>query len=81
MLENKKTRHIEVEINKMELLDLKKAGIKQVKIYTCNDDHVCGQCKKLSGKVFEIDKALKEMPIPNNCENDKCRCWYVAHFD
>lgn len=81
MLEKKKTRHIEIKINKMELLDLKKAGIKHVKIYTCNDDHVCGQCNNLSGKVFDIEKVLKEMPIPNKCENEQCRCWYVPHFE
>ncbi|MBN1637930.1 MAG: hypothetical protein JW866_03115 [Ignavibacteriales bacterium] len=45
-----------------------------VKVKTCNDELVCDECKKLSEMTFTIDEALKNMPIPHNCTNAKCRC-------
>jgi len=74
--EGKNAKHIKFEIERMGLLEYKQEGVKRVEIKTCNDDHVCDQCKKLNGKVFDIDDALREMPIPTMCENDECRCWY-----
>jgi len=71
--------------HRMDLLRMKElnknSGIEMVvKINTANDEYVCEECRKLSKMVFTIDKALETMPIPNNCTNENCRCWYVFDF-
>lgn len=71
---------------KMELLLLKKQGIKKVKILGTNG---CEKCRKQNGKSYSISTALKTMPLPNkectyHLNNDKygfCRCCWVAVFD
>lgn len=73
---------------KMSLFQLKQQtqGVtEKVEVVTCGKDS-CPECQKLSGKVFLIDKALEEMPIPNRKCSYKfgeerkpyCRCLYVA---
>lgn len=47
-----------------------------VRILTCNDEHVCDECKRLSKTTFTVDEALHTMPIPNKCTNNECRCLY-----
>lgn len=68
---------------KQELLDMKESGISRVCVYTSNDDLVCSKCRALARKTFTIDQALRDMPIPNACDNDEdgCRCWYSAVVD
>ena len=70
---------------KMELMGFKEVGWKRVKILGSGNG--CIECEKENGKVFQIDQALKEMPIPNvNCthvlqEGNKpwCRCiWTIV---
>lgn len=61
------------------LLKYKREGVTHVKTLTCNDSHVCSECRKLSGRVIPIDKALSQMPIPHVCTSEMgCRCWYTA---
>lgn len=84
---NKKgfTRELE-EFHKDELLRFKEAGIKEVKILSAGAGNSCGECLKLSGKVFTIEEALKTMPLPVKCcstdvfdvEKGFCRCIYIV---
>lgn len=53
-----------------QLLGLKDAGFKRVKINTGGDDN-----EKLSGKRITISSALKTMPLP--CGSD-CGCYYTV---
>ena len=74
----------------MKLKDMEKVGvIEKVEIIAAGYDDVCEECSKLNGKIFSMEEALRQMPIPNrNCTtsiNDGkrgfCRCIYVAHID
>jgi hypothetical protein len=71
------------ESAKYALLDIKSTGmITSVKVYNCNDGLVCASCRELEGKVFSIEQAQKELPVPNVCENNSgCRCWYSPIVD
>ncbi|OGI15525.1 MAG: hypothetical protein A2Z52_00540 [Candidatus Moranbacteria bacterium RBG_19FT_COMBO_42_6] len=73
---------------KCELMYLKQQGfVDKVKIFAAQDS--CAECKKMDGKTFNINDALKIMPIPcKKCSYDLlgkgkgfCRCCYVAEFD
>ena len=67
---------------KAELQNLKKMGTEEVELIGGS----CPSCQQLKGKVFKVDEALEQMPIPNkNCTHilyDKkrgfCRCLYLA---
>ncbi|HHT11188.1 MAG TPA: hypothetical protein GX009_12855 [Candidatus Atribacteria bacterium] len=71
-----------------KLKNYKNDGIEMVQISTCQDNS-CESCSKLEGKIYSIDEALKEMPIPNiNCEYDWndvgtgwCRCDWLPVLD
>jgi len=90
--EGKDTYQYLYNVRRTELLNLKKSKIVQnVKIISGAKDMAiesCPQCKELQGKVFTIDDALKQMPLPvKNCTckiYDKnrgiCRCIYTAAF-
>lgn len=76
------------QVAKMSLLHYKsKSFIKKVEIRTAKDS--CVNCCKLHGKVFDIDEALRIMPIPCKTCNFKlkekrkpwCRCMYLAKID
>lgn len=68
----------------MKLRDLKKSrnGDTQIKILSPGG---CDSCRKINGKVYTIDEAIKKMPIPNkNCSHrwnkySFCRCIYVPN--
>ena len=71
----------------MELLDFKNNSnfIKKVQILSCGNG--CENCEKLNGKMYTIDEALNQMPIPNeNCGNlfytysnyPFCRCLWLT---
>jgi len=67
------------EANMCILRHLQAHGFTKVKTHTCNDDIVCAPCQAASKKIFDIDYALRALPIPNNCTSEtSCRCWYVA---
>lgn len=81
-LEGKNPNPYLTEAVKYELLDFSSSGIKKVKVTNANDSLICANCRKLENKVISINQALKEMPIPNNCEKKTgCRCWYSPIFD
>jgi len=74
------------QASRMELMDYKQSGCTKVEITTCNDNYVCPSCRKLAGKVFDINDALEALPIPNReCTTDLeyrshgyCRCSYIG---
>jgi len=83
-LEDKSTKEIMAKAHQMDLLRFKDEGFTKVRIHTYGgqyDDSVCDECKRLSKMVFDIDKALDTMPIPNRCENKDCRCSYFVDLD
>lgn len=67
-----------------------KSGVKRVKISSAGEAS-CPACREQSGKVYLIEDALKEMPIPcKNCTFDLhggrtsigwCRCVYIAELE
>lgn len=65
----------------MELLEIKEIGIVD-KVEIMAADESCESCKKLNGQIFELEVAMKEMPIPNedcttwNPNKGWCRCLY-----
>lgn len=71
---------------KMELTAYKQQGIKKVSVLTCGNAS-CPECQKLSGKVYTIDKALEEKPVPCKAcsfklyegRNGWCRCQYTPY--
>lgn len=76
--ENKIPTPYLAESAKHRLLNYKKDGMKKVTVRTCNDDFVCPSCRAIEGKVFSIDQALRDMPIPHMCTSDYgCRCFYL----
>ncbi len=80
-MEGRDTKPYIVEVARMELLDIMESGLEKVKMTNVNDDQVCEACRAVQGKTFTISEALSDMPIPNLCQNDECRCRYVAKLD
>ena len=65
---------------KMQLLDFKQKGVKNVRWVASYGSRTCKKCESLNGHVFDIDEILKEMPLPlKDCNNldDGCRCCWV----
>jgi hypothetical protein len=60
---------------KFELLRLKHAGIKKVKILDCGDERDCPMVKKMTQKTWPIDE-VPALPLPG-CTAEYCRCSYV----
>ncbi|MEO0114614.1 MAG: hypothetical protein ABIK93_03970 [candidate division WOR-3 bacterium] len=75
---------------KMELMNFRQSKvIKKVEILTAGENS-CESCQQLAAKVFTIEEALKNMPIPNKECSFKmfeksirgfCRCCYNAVID
>jgi hypothetical protein len=59
-------------IRRCELLHYKHCGgvVKKVKIITLNQINICLECQNNNGKIYDIDDALRLMPLP--CR--KCTC-------
>jgi hypothetical protein len=82
--------HLLEQSRKMQLTEYKKGGwVEKVSIITAGDAS-CEACQKLDGKVFTVDEALDQMPIPcKECTFDFrgtgqsgwCRCLYGAVVD
>lgn len=74
------------EAHKCRLLTFKESGLNiKAKIYAYSHD-CCNECLKLNGKIYDLDEALRTMPIPcKKCINRKnkngfssCRCiWHT----
>jgi hypothetical protein len=80
-MEGRDTKPYIVEVARMELLDIMESGLEKVQMNNVNDDQVCEACRSVQGKTFTISEALSDMPIPNLCQNNECRCRYVAQLD
>jgi len=88
--EHKEFRHLLEQSHRMELLRFKEDGwVEKVSIITAGDAS-CEACQKLDGKVFTVDEALDQTPIPcKECTFDFggtgqsgwCRCLYGAVVD
>jgi len=73
------------EASRMELLFLQSTGCKKVEIHT-TDNQSCKECNNQNGKIYKIENAIKNMPIPcKKCSfkfepNKKpfCRCMYLT---
>jgi hypothetical protein len=82
--------HLLEQSQRIELATYKRDGVvDKVFVITAGDDS-CEACHKLAGKIFTVDEALEEMPIPcKDCTFDFrgtgqpgwCRCLYGAAFD
>lgn len=90
--EGKDTYQFLFNVRRSELTNLKQSRIVQkVKIISGakpGEIESCPECREIMGKVFTIDEALKQMPLPyKNCtckiyDKNKglCRCIYTAAF-
>ncbi|MGI9534742.1 MAG: hypothetical protein ACR2NW_07310 [Thermodesulfobacteriota bacterium] len=75
-------------IHRLNLRQLSRIGTSKVRIKNCGEGG-CKECKKLNGKIIDINEALKNMPLPHaSCSFDLyrnghsfCRCSYVAISD
>lgn len=74
--------------NICELHYYKQSGVKRVEILTAGHGNACTECESNSKKVFEIDDALRIMPLPQPaCTRTIagkrlgfCRCSYIPAF-
>ena len=70
-------------IHRLTLRQFSRIGTSKVRIKNCGEGG-CKECKQMHGRIIEISKALKEMPLPNtSCSFDLyrnghsfCRCSY-----
>jgi hypothetical protein len=81
--EGKDTKPFITEALRIELKELKKQGVKTVRVVNCgnrgDDPSTCSKCKSLYGKKFDIDIAIRTLPIPTMCEEKLgCRCSYMS---
>jgi hypothetical protein len=60
---------------KYELIELKKMGLKTVKILDCGDERDCPMVKKIAEKAWPIDE-VPDLPLPG-CTAKYCRCEYI----
>jgi uncharacterized Zn finger protein (UPF0148 family) len=79
-------RELLLQAARCELLLFKQRSVGKVEILTGGPGNACSQCEGLHGQIWEIDEALKTMPIPSpTCTSTLlgstagfCRCTYVA---
>jgi len=56
----------------------KRNGIATVVLHSSSD--CCEECKAMDGKIFDIDAALQDPPVPvKTCTSDFCRCSVDSH--
>lgn len=60
-----------------EIADYKRIGVKTVKTFTCNDSHVCDECRKLASKNHKLSE-VPELPYEKCTCEFGCRCWISA---
>lgn len=57
-------------------------GVYGVLVMSQRDEHVCKPCLDQDGKVYTLEEAKDDPPIPHDaCENDECRCSYLPIMD
>ena len=78
---------VAVEAQRFNLMHLHDLGIPAVRVMTSRDGRVCDYCAPLDGKVFSVEEALEQMPLPSsscvdgsheNAHGGRCRCVYRA---
>jgi hypothetical protein len=77
------------EATRCELLRYKQQRVRKVEIITAGPGNACAECAVHAGKTFDIDDALRLMPLPcPTCTRTIagtrpgfCRCGYVPAFD
>ncbi len=77
-------KKLQVRIHRSTLQGHKDLGfmIVGVQVAGMNDSHQCSYCRSIDRKVYSIDQALSEMPLPGKCSAEsRCRCMYIAVFD
>ena len=78
-----------IEANRCELHRYKQQGVKKVEILTAGPRNACTEFENNARKIFEIDDALRLMPLPHpRCTHiivgkrpGFCRCSYIPAFD
>jgi hypothetical protein len=78
-----------VKANLCELHRYKQMRVRKVEILTSGPGNACKECENNTKKVFEIDDAIRLMPLPHpSCTRTIagkrpgfCRCSYVPEFD
>lgn len=64
-----------------ELDSCREAGIKHVKVQTCNDDLVCSACRRVAKrKKYRLDE-VPEFPLRDCTNEGGCRCWITPTLD
>ena len=85
--EGRSHRHVAIEAARAQLRHCYEIDIPSVKVLTSGDERVCEYCARLDGKVFSIEDALEQIPIPGptcidgsdkNPHGGRCRCTYIA---
>ena len=86
--EGRPHRHVAIEAARAQLMRMyEDAGIRSVRVSSSQDERVCEYCTALEGKVFDIENALEQLPIPGphctdgsdqNPHGGRCRCVYIA---
>ena len=86
--EGRPHRHVAIEAARAQLMRMyEDAGIRSVRVSSSQDERVCEYCDALEGKVFDIENALEQFPIPGpsctdgsdkNPHGGRCRCVYIA---
>lgn len=77
-----------IKANLCELHYYKQSQVKRVEILTAGHGNACTACESIAQKVFEIDDALRIMPLPHPmCTRTIagkrpgfCRCSYIPAF-
>lgn len=74
-----------IAIHQTELGTFKEIGFRLVRVEASKD--ACPACKKMAGKVYDIEEALASNPLPHRgCKHDMrgggglCRCRFLAEF-
>lgn len=77
-------KKIQARMNRQQLIDHKnlKGYVTGVRISAIDDNHTCSYCRDLDGRVYTLDQALEDNPLPGKCSSESiCRCIYIAIFE
>jgi hypothetical protein len=75
------TKHkaLKKQANTMQLIHDKKLVGSDGFVEVICSDNACEACKKLSKEKIPIEKAIKDMPLPNeSCTNQICNCTLIS---
>ena len=87
--EGRAHQQVSIEATRAQLMSMQEIGIRSVSVMTVQDERVCEYCTALEGKVFDIEYALEQFPIPGsrctdgsdkNPHGGRCRCIYKGEI-